>query len=198
MRKIVAQMQTTLNNRIAREDGTFWEPFPWGDEEQASVNEAWREADTLAVSRVLYEAIVPWWESVYSGDLPDDAPPLTPAYTEFAAVQHAMRKVVFSRSMSAAEDRDVVSGDLAARLRALKEQPGRTILLAAGPATLGPLADAPGLIDEYLVVIHPAVVAGPQLFGGATRDLALTLLSAKVFDGGCVVLRYAVNATDAS
>ncbi len=29
MRQIVLHMQTTLDNRIANADGTFWEPFPW-------------------------------------------------------------------------------------------------------------------------------------------------------------------------
>ena len=33
MRQIVVHMQTTLNNRIANADGSFWEPFPWGEDE---------------------------------------------------------------------------------------------------------------------------------------------------------------------
>jgi dihydrofolate reductase len=61
------------------------------------------------------------------------------------------------------------------------------------PATLASLAGAPGLIDEYLIAMHPAVIgAGPQLFDGLSTDLALRLVEAKVFDGGCVVLRYEV------
>ena len=114
MRKIVAHMQTTLNSRIANADGVFWEPFPWGEEEQAYINEFFRAADILALSRVMYEAIVPWWDAVAAGEL---------------------------------------------------------------------------------VVLHPAVLpAGPALFGGLTTALALELLEAKVFDAGCVVLRYGVRS----
>jgi hypothetical protein len=63
---------------------------------------------------------------------------------------------------------------------------------AADTWALGPLAAVPGLIDEYLLVVHPAVLtAGPRLFGRLPADLALRLLEAKAFEGGAVVLRYA-------
>jgi dihydrofolate reductase len=68
-------------------------------------------------------------------------------------------------------------------------------VLSCGPATLGPLAATPRLVDEYLVVIHPAVVAeGRPMFAGLTADLALELRGSKVFDGGAVLLRYGVVA----
>jgi hypothetical protein len=35
MRKLVVHMQTTLDGRISRPDGLFWEPFPWGATEMA-------------------------------------------------------------------------------------------------------------------------------------------------------------------
>jgi RibD C-terminal domain len=55
------------------------------------------------------------------------------------------------------------------------------------------VAATPGLIDEYLLVVHPAVIgAGPQLFEQIPTALALRLVEAKVFDAGAVVLRYAV------
>jgi hypothetical protein len=59
MRRIAVHMQTTLNNRIAGADGGFWEPFPWGEPEMAYLNEYVRGADTWALSRPVYEAIVP-------------------------------------------------------------------------------------------------------------------------------------------
>ena len=68
-----------------------------------------------------------------------------------------------------------------------------TILLSCGPGTLASLAATPGLIDEYLIAVHPAVLGdGPRLFDGLGTDLALRLLEAKVFDGGCVLQRYEV------
>jgi len=191
MRKIVVMMQTTLNNRIANADGEFWEPFPWGEEEMAYLNQDFRDADTWALSRVLYEAIVPWWDTVARGEVPDDAPLISAADREFAQLQKDMTKVVFSTTLEPNEDRTVVSGDLATELAALKEQDGTKIILSCGPATLGPIADTRGLVDEYLLAVHPAVItAGPRLFDGLSTDLALELAESKVFDGGAVVLRY--------
>jgi len=90
-----------------------------------------------------------------------------------------------------ARSREVRSGNAVEHLQELKEQDGADIVASFGPRTLGPLADVPGLIEEYLLVIHPAVLAaGPRLFGHLTRDLGFTLASARVFDGGAAVMRY--------
>ncbi|HJW61105.1 MAG TPA: dihydrofolate reductase family protein [Actinomycetota bacterium] len=187
MRTLAVHMQTTLNNRIANADGVFWEPFPWGEEEMTWLNQRFRAADTWALGRRTYEAIVPWWDQVAAGEVPDDAPGITAADREFAALLRSMTKVVFSRTLEPTSDRVVVAGDIAGELAALKRRDGKAILLSCGPATLAPLAATPGL------VVHPAVIgAGPQLFEQVATDLALRLVEAKVFDAGAVVLRYAV------
>jgi dihydrofolate reductase len=196
MRRIVVHMQTTFNNRIANADGGFWEPFAWCEEELGYLNQFVREVDTWAMSRKMYEAIVPWWDTVAKGEVPSDAPAITAADREFASMLTKMTKVVFSRTLPPADGRVVISGDIDDELAALKRQPGKTILLSCGPATLAPLAGTPGLIDEYLIGVHPAAIgAGPQLFDGLSKDLSLRLLQAKVFDAGCVLLRYEVAIT---
>jgi hypothetical protein len=84
MRKIIGHMQTTLDGRVARGDGTLWEPFPWGDTEVAYVNETFRRADTLGDEPgALYDAIIPYWHGVATGHPPTDAPPITPAFADF-------------------------------------------------------------------------------------------------------------------
>jgi dihydrofolate reductase len=191
VRKIVLHMQTTLDNRIANAYGAFWEPFPWGDEEMAYITERFRAADTWAMGRRLYEAVVPWWDTVARGEVPGDIAGISEADREFAQILADMTKVVFSRTLAPAGDRIVIHGDLAAELGALKRRDGRNIVLSCGPAALAPLAATPGLIDEYLIVIHPAVLSdGPRLFGDVTTDLGFQLTDGKIFQGGCVVLRY--------
>jgi dihydrofolate reductase len=186
-------MQTTFDNRIANADGGFWEPFAWGEEEMAYLNQFVRTADTWALSRKLYEAIVPWWNTVARGEVPGDAPAITAADREFATMLTRMTKVVFSRTLPPADDRVVIRGDIAAELAALKRRPGKTILLSCGPSTLAPLASTPGLIDEYLIGVHPAAIgAGPRLFDGLSTGLKLRRVDAKVFEAGCVLLRYEV------
>ena len=196
MRRIVVHMQSTLNGCIANAQGTFWQPFPWGDPEQAHINEVFRAADTIVLSRVMYEAIVPWWEIVAAGQVPDDVPKVSATFQEFAGILSGLRKVAISRTWPATDERPVINGDLVAGLQHLKAQEGEAdILLAAGPQTLGPVISTPGLVDEYVVAVHPAVLAsGPQLFGHLTTDLTLTLVDATSFDGGVVVLRYQVVA----
>jgi dihydrofolate reductase len=191
VRKIVVHMQSTLDNRIANAQGAFWEPFPWGEPEVAYVNQFFRTADTWALSRVMYDAIVPWWDGVATGQLPADAPEITPAFAEFAQLQRRMTKVVFSNAMQSGDGRIVIRGDLAGQLAKLKQQDGDDIILSCGPATLGPIASTPGLVDEYLIAVHPAVItAGPRMFDRLSRGLALELVHAEVFDAGSVVLQY--------
>ncbi|WP_019586298.1 dihydrofolate reductase family protein [Deinococcus apachensis] len=196
MRKVVFHAQSTLNGRIANTQGTFWTPFPWGEAESAAFNRHFRAADTWVLGRVMYEAIVPWWDEVAWGTPPNDAADLSPPDLEFAALQQAMQKVVFSRTLPDAEDRTVIRRDPAGYLLALKQQPGGPIFLSCGPALLAELAAMPGLIDEYLLAVHPAVLSeGPRLFDGLSRDLALRLLGAEVFEAGAVLLHYGVEAS---
>ncbi|WP_112237771.1 dihydrofolate reductase family protein [Kribbella monticola] len=193
MRKLTVLMQTTLDGRISTSDGRFWQPFAWGEEETAYLNQTFARADTWVGSRKLYEVVVPYWEQVAAGTSPDSDVQNSPASLEFAQLLGAMQKVVLSHTLGAdpSTRREIRSGDAVEHLQKLKERDGADIIASFGPRTLGPLADSPGLIDEYLLVIHPAVLAsGPRLFDHLTRDLALTLASARIFDGGAAVMRY--------
>lgn len=193
LRKLTVHMQTTLDDRISKPDGSFWDPFPWGDEETSYVNQMFAAADTWVMSRKLYEFVVPYWEQVAAGTAPDIGVPPSAARDEFAQILTGLSKVVFSHQL--ADDpstrRVVRSGDLVAHLRNLKDDEGADIIGSFGPQTLGPLASEPGLIDEYLLAVHPAVLtAGPRMFEHAKRDLGFHLEEARVFDGGAAVMRY--------
>ena len=194
MRKIIFHAQSTLNGRIANAEGGFWTPFAWGEPESAAFNDLFRTADTWALGRMMYEAIVPWWDAVARGENPEDAGQLSPPDLEFAAMQHGMHQVVFSRTLEDGSDRTVVRDDPAKALAALKVQAGGDIFLSCGPALLAELAGVPGLIDEYLLVIHPAVLgSGPRLFDGLDTDLSLRLIEATPFTAGAVMLRYGME-----
>jgi dihydrofolate reductase len=169
----------------------FWEPFPWGDTEQAFTNEFYAGTDTWVLTRKMFEVIVPWWDTVARGDIPEDVPALSPVDLEFARLFAGIKKIAISRTMTASDGQEVISGDIAPQLQALKERPGKDIILGAGPNTLHPLLGVPGLIDEMLLVIHPAVIgAGPRLFN--EDDLALRLIEATPFADGAIVTRYEV------
>ena len=195
MRNIIVMMQTTLNNKIAIDQGVFWEPFPWGDQEMEVVNEHFRQCDTWVMGRRLYEAVMPWWEVVASGQIPDDVAAVSDIDRDFADILKDMTKVVVSHSMEPTDQREVIAGDIGARLLDMKSQPGRNVMLSAGPETLGPLLDAPGLVDELLLPVHPVVLpTGPGLFDKVTRQLALRPIEITRFEGGALLLRYSVTA----
>ncbi|WP_433333659.1 dihydrofolate reductase family protein [Spirillospora sp. CA-294931] len=194
MRKLVFHIQTTLDNRIANGSGAFWEPFPWGEEETSYIAEQFSQADTWALGRVTYEAIVPWWDRIARGEDPEDGSAVTDADRRFAKAQGSLAKVVFSTTMAPANDPLVIGSDPVAALTELKQRDGKDILLTCGPKTLASIAAAPGLIDEYLLAISPAVLTtGPRLFEDLTADLALELTDTKVFPAGAIVTRYRVR-----
>ena len=192
MRKLTLVMQTTLNGHVADGEGAFWEPFPYGDEEQDYANrEVFDGVDTWIMGHGVWDGVTPWWDDVAAGGIPEDQP-LTPALAEFGRLYAKMDKVLVSHDPGAAPGRRVLSGDLVPQLEALKAGEGGDIVVSGGPDMLAPLMQAPGLIDEYLLTVHPAVITdGPDLFGALTADLKLRLVKAKVFGGGVVKLFYA-------
>ena len=104
---------------------------------------------------------------------------------------NTIRKYVFSATLASAEwsNSTIVRGDALAEVTKIKEQDGRDLALF-GHGRLAQTLLEKGLIDELRLSIHP-VLAGaglPQFTNGdKTR---LTLVSAKTFATGVVVLSY--------
>ena len=198
MRKTVVHTQVTLDNRISRADGLFWEPFSYGQDETARVNQFFADADTWVMGRKTYEFVVPFWDRLAAGQVPPGSEFLPPAAADFARIQSGIDKVVLSTTLEPdpVVRRDVIAGDVGPQLMALKARPGRDIIVSAGPATLATLFAQTGLIDELLVVIHPAVLShGPRMFDNVKVDLALELVDAHVFKAGAILVRYAVRGS---
>jgi dihydrofolate reductase len=198
MGALIYFMHTTLDNRISAPGGTLWTPFSWGEPEMTYNNELFGEAGTWVFGRITYEAIVPWWETVVGGELPDDAGELTEADRQFATIQHGMSKIVLSRSWPPDGNLSVISDAVPDRLADVKSRTDQDVFLSCGPETLEPLAAVPGLIDQYVLPVHPVALGdGPRLFSTEAFNMKLKLLSAKAFADGCVVLRYkTIDRTD--
>jgi dihydrofolate reductase len=103
-----------------------------------------------------------------------------------------MDKIVFSRSLKSADyNTRVVTTDPAAELLELKQRPGKDIYV--GTVSMLPELMARGVIDEYHFSISPIIVGrGTHLLEGGSlpEKLQLKLSDIKVFESGCVVLRY--------
>jgi dihydrofolate reductase len=140
------------------------------------------KSDSILLGRTTYE-LMEFWRAPPPG-LPEWMMP-------FAHVINAMKKFVVSNTLKSVDwhGAEIVRGDLAAFVRALKQEPGRGIAL--GGLTL-PLALAEfGLIDEYEFVMHPRIVGhGPTLFAGLHKAIDLKLVNHVALPSGAVVLNY--------
>lgn len=146
-----------------------------------------REAGVQIFGRKTYQLMVPYWPDV----LKDQS--ATKADTEFARAFVSVSKVVFSRSLGDAEDRNtrIVRGDLREEILKLKQEQGKNILIGGVdiPSQLIEL----GLVDEYRFVVGPMVAGdGRRLLEGVSlrEKLQLKLVESKIFRSGCVALRY--------
>ena len=118
---------------------------------------------------------------------------MTKASNEFAKTFDSINKIVFSRSLDSIEDRNtkIIRTNLHDEMLKLKQEQGKNILVGGVdiPSQLMQL----GLVDEYRFVVGPIVAGeGRRLLQGISlpERLQLKLVESKIFNSGCVALRY--------
>jgi dihydrofolate reductase len=181
MRKLIYAIKITL-------DGCCDHTKQSVDEEQLEYfTRLTRAADLQVFGRKTYQLMVPYWPDV----LKDQS--ATKADTEFARAFDSINKIVFSRSLDGAEDRNtrIVRTNLRDEMLKLKQEQGKNILVGGVdiPSQLMEL----GQIDEYRFVVGPTLAgAGRRLLEGVSlpERLQLKLVESKFFKSGCVALRY--------
>jgi len=146
-----------------------------------------RESDLLVYGRKTYELMVPFWPEVAKNQS------MTKALNEFALAFDSLNKVVFSRTLDSAEDKNtrIVRTDLRDEILKLKQEPGKSIL--TGGVSLPSQLVELGLVDEYRFVVGPIVAGeGRRLFEDLSlpERLQLKLVESKIFKSGSVALRY--------
>ncbi len=157
------------------------------EEVHAFHNEQARETDLSLYGRGLYELMASHWPTA-------DQDPAASAYeAEFARIWRQMPKVVFSKTLEKVGwNSRLVRGDLAEEVRRLKEQPGERMDI--GGPTLAASAVKLGLVDEYHLLVQPAVLgSGTPFFPPVDVAIDLELLETRRFGSGVVYLRYRVN-----
>ncbi|WP_426060290.1 dihydrofolate reductase family protein [Hymenobacter sp. B1770] len=84
----------------------------------------------------------------------------------------------------------LISGDIEAALRKIKDEPGKDIWLF-GSASLTSSLFKLGLVDEISLVVHPIILgSGNPLFSQATDRVPPTLVDTKAYLSGLVSLTY--------
>jgi dihydrofolate reductase len=181
MRNLIFAINTTL-------DGCVDHTKQIADEETHEYfTHLMRDADLQVFGRKTYQLMVPFWPDVAKNQS------MSKASNEFARTFDSLNKIVFSRSLDSAEDRNtkIVRTNLRDEILKLKQEQGKNILVGGVdiPSQLMQL----GLVDEFRFVVGPTVAGeGRRLLEGVSlpEKLQLKLVESKFFESGCVALRY--------
>ena len=136
-------------------------------------------SDALLLGRKTYEGFAAAWPS-----MTDDA--------GFADRMNSMPKYVVSSTLDHCDwsGSQLLTGDVAEKVRTLNNEPGRDLLLS-GSAQLFNMLRQKDLIDLYRLMVHPILLGkGRQLFAEGTDEKALTLTRMQTFSSGIVILEY--------
>ncbi|ALW86030.1 deaminase [Hymenobacter sedentarius] len=104
-----------------------------------------------------------------------------------------LREYVFSNSLQhVPPGATLISGDIGAAVRRIKQEPGKDIWLWGGASLTASLL-ALGLVDELRLAVHPLLLGGGKpLFPPLATRRTLTLLDAQTYSSGLVSLAYAL------
>ena len=187
MRPLRYGTNVTLDGCVHHEAG-----LPPDAESMALWTAELQRSDALLYGRTTFQMMRSAWRRPESGTWPDW---MGPDEVAFAEVIDRMPKHVVSTTLDAVDwNASLVRGDLAAAVHELKRRPGTGISLGgvALPTTLASL----GLVDEYLLVVHPVVAGhGPILLAGLRDRLRLELVERRELSSGVVAMRYVPAAS---
>ncbi|TPM34425.1 dihydrofolate reductase family protein [Mesorhizobium sp. B2-3-5] len=192
MKKLILQMQISVDGFVGANEDHAWQLWEWGDDNgwdaelKRDFNAVFAGIDTILLSRKMAEEgyLTHWGHAARKY-------PADPFYAFARRIVEAHKVVPSDRLKSSRWERTtVVSGDLPREVEALKAGEGGDIAVFGGAGFASSLIAA-GLVDEFQLFVNPAVLgAGRRIFdqGGFGK---LRLLASKAYACGMVVSRYA-------
>jgi dihydrofolate reductase len=185
MGKLIYSMLTSLDGYTEDEQGRFGWGAPEDEEVHSYINALASSLGIYLYGRRMYETMV-FWETAHT------IPGQPQFVLDWARQWQATEKVVYSRTLArprSARTRVEREFDPEA-VRRLKADAGRDIGVD-GPG-LAAQAIRAGLVDEYQMIVCPAVVGGGKRFFPDGVRLSLELLEERRFGSGALILRYGV------
>jgi dihydrofolate reductase len=180
MGKIVANFFISLDGVVESPDK--WH-FPYfNDEMGAAIEAGVQGAAAFLMGRTLYQEWSEYWTT-------------TGKDQDFAAFINNARKYVVSNTLERADwnNTTVISGDVAAKLRELKEETDGDIQMSGSATTVRWLL-ANGLLDELHLLVHPIAVGHGQRLFQDTPTHRLKLVKSETFTTGVLHLTYIPDA----
>jgi len=179
MRKLIAAINMTLDGFCDHTAGIA------DDEMHLHYNGLLKNADALLFGRITYQLMESYWPSAVknpTGNKPED---------EFAVIIDNIQKIVFSRTLRHVEWKNTILKNeiVKEEILKLKQQSGKNIF-AGSPGLIVTLTRL-GLIDEYILCVHPIISGnGLPLFKNINDRINLKLIRTKAFNSGAIVLSY--------
>ncbi|MES2829241.1 MAG: dihydrofolate reductase family protein [Bacteroidota bacterium] len=189
MRKLVFFMHTSLDGFVAGLNGEMdWIKFD--DALFDFVGTMTAKADAALYGRVTYEMMQGYWPTA------GEEPNASKHDREHAAWYNQVSKIVLSTTISeeGLDNTKVISHDLSKKIRSIKEEEGKDILIFGSPRASHSLLSE-GLIDGFWLFVNPVLLGeGIPLFKNVKALTALKLVETKTFDCGVIALHYEKTA----
>jgi dihydrofolate reductase len=143
-------------------------------------------ADTALYGRVTYEMMDAYWPTAA------DQPNASKHDIEHGTWYNKVDKVVLSKTMEGQQKANtiIISDEVEYRVKALKQQAGKEILIFGSPSAAHSLMQY-DLIDEFWFFVNPVLLGkGIPLFNNTQLPAELKLVNSKSFTNGVVCLHY--------
>jgi dihydrofolate reductase len=153
-----------------------------GTEENEYAVNSMKGGSRLLFGRITYELMASYWPTATA----TEENPIVAA-----GMNHA-EKIVFSNTLKEAawQHTKIMSGDIVSAIRNLKEN-DETDMTILGSGSIVSLFASEGLIDRYMIMIDPvALHVGTPIFSNIKHNLQLSLVAARTFNSGVVLLTY--------
>lgn len=159
---------------------------PYVDEEFGEiVDDIFSRAGEILLGRATYETFYPYWSQLADSD------------DIVASRLNNLPKHVATNSRETLEWKNsrVISGDVAAEIRRLKERSGGELQVHGSHGLIQTLL-AEGLVDAFNLLIFPVVLGeGKRLFGRGTVPASLELTASRVTGKGVIAATYEPTGT---
>ena len=111
---------------------------------------------------------------------------------EFSRFLNRSQKIVLSHNLKKTEWQNsrIMKGDLSRIVARLKREPGKDIIVEAGPSLIREFIQR-GLADDYRIAVWPVILGrGNHYWGSTFKQQTLKLLSVKTLKNDELMLHY--------